>query len=265
MTENEALSVAKAYLAEAGIETARFEAKQLCGFLADGGEIDEGALYSAMTRRKNGEPLQYIIGEWEFYSLPFSVGKGVLIPRPDTEFLCDLGIEFIGDRTARCIDLCSGSGCVAIALDKNCKNAEVFALEKYDEAVFYLEKNIARNNSRVKVIKGDVQVPAKGEYDLILSNPPYIKRGALAGLQKEVGFEPKTALDGGEDGLMFYREILKNYLPCLKKGGMLAVEIGFDQRDEVVALFCEAGLSSVGSKKDFGGNERVVFGTLDDI
>ncbi len=265
MTLGEAKAFAGERLRAAGIEAFRFEAAELCRALEKNGNIEKNALNELLSRRENGEPLQYILGEWEFYSLPFFVGPGVLIPRPDTEILCDVAIEFAGDREVCCIDLCSGSGCVAIALEKNCKNATVFALEKYEQALEFLGKNIARNESGVRAVKGDVTEPGKGEYDLILSNPPYIRSGDLKTLEKEVQKEPKTALDGGEDGLYFYRQILKNYLPCLKAGGMMAVEIGFDQAAEVSELFSSAGLQNVGVRKDFGGNERVVFGTLVNI
>lgn len=265
MKKDEALAYLSAKLQLAGIESYRFEAREICRHLQKDGEIDERELSVFLDRRKKGEPIQYLLGEWEFYSLPFLVGEGVLIPRPDTETLCDIGIEFVGDAPFTCIDLCSGSGCVAIALAHNCKNATVYALEKYDKAFEFLNKNIELNGSRVRAIKGDITEKADGKYDLILSNPPYIKKGHLEGLDREVKREPITALDGGEDGLRFYREILKNYLPALNRGGMLAVEIGYDQADEVKDLFLKSGLSNVGSRKDLGGIERVIFGTLADI
>ncbi len=265
ITLSEAVAFAAKRLREAGIGAFRFEAREICAHLEQNGNIEKEKLSALLCRRVGGEPLQYILGEWEFYSLPFYVGPGVLIPRPDTEILCEKGIEFAGERAVRCIDLCSGSGCIAIALEKNCKNAEVYALEKHDDALKYLKKNVALNKSSVKVVKGDITLPGSGEYDLILSNPPYIKSDDIKALSAEVQKEPKTALDGGEDGLYFYRQIIKNYLPCLKSGGMLAVEIGYDQASDVVSLFTEAGLEKVGVKKDFGGNERVVFGTLVNI
>lgn len=244
-------------LRRGGIEDARFEARQIDAVAEDAKKRQE-----MCKRRLAGEPLQYILGEWEFYSLPFYTGKGVLIPRPDTETLCDYAIELLGQRPADVIDLCAGSGAISVTVAKHCPNARVWAVEKSPEAFDYLKRNIKRNGASVTPILGDITAESFGEYDLILSNPPYIKSGEIPHLQKEVGYEPAMALDGGEDGLFFYREILKNWLPRLKKGGALAVEIGFDQAEEVKKLFADAGLSEVGSKKDLAGVERVIFGTL---
>ncbi len=266
MNGHEAFKRVSKKLHEAGIPSARFEAAQIIDFLSDDmEEIDFEELSQVIDRRLSGEPLQYIIGMWEFYSLPFYVGRGVLIPRPDTELLCDIAIEFIGDKKLKCIDLCSGSGCVAVAIDKNCKNAEVSALEKYDEAFAFLERNIGLNRSRVRALRGDIEKSGEGKYDIIVSNPPYIRADEMETLAAEVKCEPHTALYGGEDGLYFYRQILKNWLPCLNAGGMLAVEIGYSQAKEVSSLFAAAGLKNIAVRKDYGGNERVVLGTLDNI
>lgn len=264
MTAREAVRHIKAALESAGIESADFEARQLARHIEKDGILDEADIKSVVSRRTDGEPLQYILGEWEFYSLPFLCGEGVLIPRADTETLCEKAIEVIGDKAVDCIDLCSGSGCVAVTLDKYCKNAKVCALEKYDKAYEYLEKNIALNGSDVKPIKGDLFEPF-GLFDVIVSNPPYIETGVLAELQEEVKREPMTALDGGDDGLLFYRAIAEKWVPHLKKGGFMAVEIGYDQAAAVSELFSAAGLENVGVCKDLGGNERVVFGTLGNI
>ena len=189
-------------LLENGIENPRFEAKEL--YNAFSGE----ELKKAIERRIKGEPLQYILGEWEFYSLPFIVGEGVLIPRPETELLVDLALKY-ATKESKIIDLCSGSGAIAIAIAKN-TGASLFALEKYEKALNYLEKNIALNKANVKVIKEDLfNFEPSEKFDIIISNPPYIKKADLASLQKEVRFEPMTALDGGEDGLIFYRHIAK--------------------------------------------------------
>lgn len=253
MTEKQARDM----LCDAGVESAAFEARQLFAF-AKG----EEELLELIHRRIDGEPLQYLLGEWEFYGLPFYVGNGVLIPRPDTETLADLAIEFLQDRKADCIDLCSGSGCLAVSVEKNCKNAAVTAIEKSDEAYDFLIKNIALNKSCVKAVKGDITKDIFGRYDLIISNPPYIKTEDLETLQREVQHEPKAALDGGEDGLLFYREIADKWIPRLKAGGMLAVEIGIGQQDDVKKLFRESGLKNIGERKDLCGVVRVVFGTL---
>lgn len=240
-------------LKEAGIEDARFEAKEIA-------RLPEERQKDAVNRRLSGEPLQYILGEWEFYSLPFLVGDGVLIPRPDTETLVDCALEFLGSRPLSCIDLCSGSGAVAIAVEKNSR-AKVSALEKSQAAFCYLEKNIKLNNSAVKAIRGDINEAPREKYDVILSNPPYIPSGDIKALQREVQREPKMALDGGFDGLDFYRIIIKNWLPALNPGGMLAVECGIGQAEEIKKLFSAAGLEKVSVKNDLCGVQRVIFGT----
>ena len=240
-------------LLENGIENPRFEAKEL--FNAFSGE----ALKKAIERRLFGEPLQYILGEWEFYSLPFKVGEGVLIPRPETELLVDLALKEIKE-TCKVIDLCSGSGAIAVAIAKN-SNASVYALEKYEKAISFLERNIALNNVAVEVIKEDLfNFSPTMKFDIIISNPPYIKTSALDSLQKEVKHEPVTALDGGEDGLIFYRHIasLKNHL---NKGGKIMVEIGFDQAKEVQDIFKQNGLITK-AYTDLSGVQRVIIGTL---
>ncbi len=253
---------------------AGFDAEQMVLFFAEAsrteymlGEKRLGAsaakrLQIALERRIKGEPLQYILGEWEFYSLPFFIGAGVLIPRADTELLVDSALEFLnGKRDMKVIDLCSGSGCIAIAVEKNAPGNKVFALEKYDAALEYLKKNAIRNSSDIEIIKADVLDSARGNYDLILSNPPYIKNEVKKELSKEVLNEPETALFGGEDGCDFYRSILKNWAPRLNPGGRLMFEIGFDQKDVVMALMAEAGLKNITPKKDINGLWRVIIGT----
>lgn len=240
-------------LAENGIENSRFEAKELYNAFSG----DE--LKKATSRRIKGEPLQYILGEWEFYSLPFVVGEGVLIPRPETELLVDLALKSATDKS-KIIDLCSGSGAIAVAIAKN-SGATVYALEKYPKAINYLEKNIALNNAKVEIIKEDLfNFSFDEKFDIILSNPPYIKSGDLASLQKEVQHEPMTALDGGEDGLIFYRHIA-GLSKHLNSGGKIMVEIGFDQAEEVQELFKREGLVTE-AHKDLNGVQRVIVGTL---
>ncbi len=275
-TLKQAQKNAKDFLEKHGIEDPSFEAEQLILKIANCSRIDimlgaktldeaeEKALESALERRIKGEPLQYIIGEWEFYSLPFFVGNGVLIPRADTEVLVSSALEFLeGKSGKRVIDLCSGSGCIAVAVEKNAPENKVFALEKYDRAYEFLEKNIKRNEVAVTPIKGDVFEGTEERFDLILSNPPYIKPEAMKTLQKEVTFEPETALAGGEDGLIFYRAIIDKWANRLNLGGALMVEIGFDQKEEVMALMEAAGLRNITPKKDINGLWRVIVGTRD--
>jgi release factor glutamine methyltransferase len=220
-----------------------------------------------LGRRLSGEPLQYILGEWEFYGYKFKVGKGVLIPRDDTEVLLRLSLDFLKDKqNARVLDLCSGSGALAVAIAKE-TDAEVYALEKSAEALPYLCENININKANIEVVAGDVFYCADEfmdkSFDLIISNPPYIITDEIDTLQKEISFEPKTALDGGADGLKFYRGIIKDYTSKLKSGGMMAFEIGEGQFEAVKTLMENAEVKNIDYKLDLGGIQRVVYGTVD--
>ncbi len=229
--------------------------------------VDSSHIESIANRRKQGEPLQYIIGKWWFYGGEFFVGEGVLIPRQDTELLVETGLDLIKDiKNPSVIDLCSGSGCIAVSIALERRDAQVSALEKYSEAFAFLEKNISHNNTQnVLAIKGDVLDSPDKKYDLILSNPPYITAQDMKTLQTEVTKEPETALFGGEDGLFFYRQITRVWKSALKSGGCLAFEVGIGQADDVAEIMKSEGFTEIGIKKDFNGVQRVVFGTPLDI
>ena len=229
------------------------------------------AIEADTAARLSGRPLQYILGEWEFYSLPFYVGEGVLVPRPETELLVDFALNFLQNQAENSpppvvYDLCSGSGCIAVAVGKNCPAARVFALELSDEAFGYLCKNIELNGTKnVTPVKADVlagrallDIPAP---DLILSNPPYIPAGDMDTLMDEVTHEPDMALIGGADGLDFYRALTKLWLPLLREkpqGGRLAAfEAGLGQHEAVSALISQAGFTA-GFIRDLSGIERVI-------
>ena len=197
---------------------------------------------SLVERRSNGEPLQYILGKWEFMGLPFYVGEGVLIPRPETEMLVEFALDFLKDKkNPVVIDLCSGSGCIAISVAKHLPNAKVYAVEKSDLAFTYLKKNIWLNCVfNVSAVHGDIfdrTLLSDIKPDLILSNPPYIRSPEIASLQSEVRNEPSMALDGGEDGLIFYREIANGWLDRLGTGGAIAVECAEDQTEDIIRMF----------------------------
>ena len=262
-------------LAHAGIDSAAFEAAELmCDVLGISRtqlplKMDEpvaseqaAQLDELAARRLAGEPLQYLLGQWEFFGLPFEVGQGVLIPRPDTELLVELTLERLPETgTLSLLDLCSGSGCVAVALACSREGAAVTAVERSPEAFAYLTRNIARNAAAVTPVCADLfEWQPHGTFDAIVSNPPYIPTHQLPGLQREVQREPAMALDGGEDGLVFYRAICTRCLPWLRPGGWLLCEIGFDQGAAVRALFEGAGLADVQVHQDLGGNDRVVLG-----
>ena len=217
-------------------------------------------------QRLNGEPLQYILGKWEFYGLDFFVGKGVLIPRPETELLIDTVREFTkGKNNISCFDLCSGSGCIGITVAKLFSGSDVTVLEKSDDALKYLLRNKAHNSAdNVTVIQGDLfdgaDLFAGKKCDILLSNPPYIRSEVISSLQREVLSEPKMALDGGSDGLDFYRAIAEKWFCAVKPDGMVAVEIGEEQGNEVSEIFSKY-FKTVNVIKDFSGNDRVVTAT----
>lgn len=263
-------------LADAGIENAKYEAAEIIAaacnkdrsFVLTHGDavLAEHRLRwtdDCLARRIAGEPLQYVLGQWEFYSQLIHTGKGVLVPRQDTEVLVDKVLEFIGNREEpKVLDLCSGSGCIAIAVARTDMRADVTAVELYDEATHYLERNIDfhRIPKRVHACKYDVMTAPDGSfgrYDVIVSNPPYIQTNKLADLQIEVKSEPMTALDGGADGCDFYRSIAANWACLLKDDGIIAVEIGYDIADAVCAIFADAGFTTE-VVKDLTGNDRVV-------
>ena len=217
------------------------------------------------ARRMNGEPLQYILGEWEFYGLPFKVGEGVLIPRQDTETVVDVAIRKLSDKHGIIVtDLCSGSGCIGIALEKNLYCEKVVCVEKSDKAVEYLRQNVRLNGSEAEVLHGDIfredVINAVPMSDLIVCNPPYITAEDMETLQREVTFEPESALFGGEDGLDYYRDITRIYKDKLKNGGLLMFEIGIGQEDEVMRILIQHGFTNVRTRADLLGVNRCVFG-----
>lgn len=219
-----------------------------------------------VERRLAGEPLQYLLGEWEFFGLPFQVGPGVLIPRPETELLVEAALAAVEDLPSPALlDLCSGSGCVPVALGSCRPDAQVWGVELSPAAMDYFRRNITTNScGNVTAVPGDVLAlpPAVTErrYQVITANPPYIRRGELPGLQAEVQREPALALDGGEDGLDFYRRLPALCYPLLAPGGLLALEIGEDQGAAVSALVSQAGFCQVMVKNDLSGLARVVLG-----
>lgn len=229
-----------------------------------------------LEKRLGGEPLQYLLGEWEFFGLPFKVGRGVLIPRPDTEVLVETVLDYFlkaGKHDPEIIDLCSGSGCIAVALQKNLPKSKVTAVELSSDAFPYLTENIRRNGVDVMIMKGDVMngellrnfadPEDYGEFrrlDCIVSNPPYLTEKEMSELSAEVRCEPETALYGGTDGLKFYRVISCLWKEILKEGGLLAFEIGYEQGEAVSDILEKSGYSDIHVIKDLGGNDRVVTG-----
>lgn len=276
-TRRQWLTQAARRLEQAGCEDAAFDARCLLedfGGLGRGHAPDDtvltpsqaAALDTALAQREDGRPLQYILGEWDFLNLTLKVGEGVLIPRPDTEVLCETAARRLtGLPHPRVLDLCAGSGCVGLGTASLCPQTQVTAVELSPQALPYLQENVRRYpRLQVTVRQGDVlrdweQYP--GGVDGVLSNPPYIPTGDLPGLMREVQREPRMALDGREDGLLFYRVIAAHWCALLRPGGFCAVEVGFDQAPAVEQLFREAGLCEVESVADLAGIPRVVVGT----
>ena len=268
------LAAATARLTEAGCEDAAFDARCLLedlGGLPRGHAADDtlltapqqSALDTALAQRTEGRPLQYILGEWEFLTLTLKVGEGVLIPRPDTELLCEVAAEQLRGKSApRVLDLCAGSGCVGLGVASLHPDAVVTEVELSDAALGYLRENVLRYpDYAVTLRQANVLTDFDafdGPYDAILSNPPYIPTADLATLQKEVQREPQMALDGDADGLKFYRTIAEHWCDKLSPDGFVAVEVGIGQAEDVAALFAAQGLENTGVYPDLAGIPRVV-------
>lgn len=263
------------YLEENGIEAPDFEALQMLQSLEyskiqilDGRgtltQPQQEQLRQLVSRRLEGEPLQYLLGEWEFYGLTLKVGPGVLIPRPDTETLVEAGLSYLKGRTGcRVLDLCAGTGCVGLAVEQNAKNiSALYALEKEEAAFFYLKENLAAYESRIMPLHQDGLAPGPeaDKLDVILCNPPYLTGEDMESLQTEVRYEPPSALDGGEDGLDFYRRLTAVWKDRLVPGGLLAYEIGMGQQEDVSRILTREGLEQIHWKEDLSGIVRVVAG-----
>lgn len=221
--------------------------------------VAEAELMSALSRKLSGEPIQYIFGEWEFYGYRMFCGKGCLIPRPETELLAEYVIRNLPDG-ASFIDLCTGSGCIAVAVLKSRPDVSCVAVDISPEALFYAKKNAELHgvSDRMRIIECDLSVlELKESFDAVVSNPPYIKTEDMACLSEEVKKEPYIALDGGYDGLKFYREILHRYTENLSKDGFFAFEAGEDTAGAVSSLLYGNGFVP-GIIKDYSGIERVV-------
>ena len=278
MTAREAYDGAKRRLIGAGVEDAAFDAA--CLFEKDTGlRRSELALHPVENcpglealrrdtgRRAAGEPLQYILGEWEFMGLRFLVGPGVLIPRPETELLAQEAAGFLkGREHPRLLELCAGSGCVCISVAAAVPGCTAAALELSEEAMGYLQRNIRLHamENRVRAVYGDMLDPAGparvgARFDAIVCNPPYIRSGDIAGLQREVRREPRMALDGGEDGLRFYRAFAP-WAELLVSGGLAALEVGAGEAEAAAGLLAGFGLHDVTVKNDYSGIGRIVRG-----
>nr|WP_325295712.1 peptide chain release factor N(5)-glutamine methyltransferase [uncultured Oscillibacter sp.] len=269
-------------LRESGVEASTLEARELVCF-GTGKSREElqrdSRLYASpereaqvrrlVERRMAGEPVAYLIGEWEFYGLPLDISQDVLIPRTDTEVLAEQAIAYIQTLgECRVLDLCAGSGCVGLAIASQSPQARVVLGEIDDSALKICRQNIRRNSlsARVMPIQMDArEKPARslGEFQCIVSNPPYIPTGDIAGLEASVrDYEPHMALDGGADGMDFYRSIAEQWKEALTPGGRIYFEVGIGQADAVLRLMRSQGFGDLQIIKDHHKIPRVVLGTL---
>lgn len=225
----------------------------------------ESAILDMVNKRISGIPLQYILGEWEFWGLPMKVGEGVLIPRPDTETLIEDILGIVREKqlkSPKIADLCSGSGCIAIALQKEIPTAQVCAVELSEKALVYLRQNTELNSVPVEIIRGDVLSAELAadfrDFDIIASNPPYLTAQDMTELQSEVRKEPQSALFGGNDGLDFYRSMTPLWKNALKKGGCLCYEFGMGQEEDIKLILEENNFANIKFSRDGGGIIRTV-------
>lgn len=274
MKIKEVLNLANEEFLNNGIENYFYETRELMAFILNKtkewvttnieNEIDEESYNKFLKLHKEriqGIPLQYILGEQYFMGLKFLVNKDVLIPRPDTEILVYEVLELVKkhNENVKILDLCTGSGCIAISLAKNVENAEIFASDISNKALIVAENNSKLNETNVKFLKSDMfQDIEEKDFDIIVSNPPYIASGDMASLSKEVLEEPHGALDGGADGLNFYRCIAENALNYLNKNGTLALEIGYNQAEGIFDILKKFKYNNIRLVKDYSGNDRVI-------
>ncbi|MBR5437590.1 MAG: peptide chain release factor N(5)-glutamine methyltransferase [Clostridia bacterium] len=226
----------------------------------------EEAILQMAEKRLSGIPVQYIIGEWDFYGNVFKVNENVLIPRPETEILCEYAIECLaGKKKPVVADLCAGSGCIGITVKDNIPDADVVLVEKSPMAAEVCRENIKNILGEDSAIlkNGDIFYPEElmplPVFDMIISNPPYIKSSEIAELQSEVQLEPRMALDGGEDGLIFYRLLAEKWTEYLADDGMFAFECGEDQAEDIKKMLVAENFD-VYFVKDYNNIDRFVIG-----
>ena len=266
-----------------GSENPNMEARNLVAFAAGktmgelvrdymlyaSGEIEQ-KVNALVQRRRNGEPLAYILGTWEFYGLELNVSPDVLIPRIDTEVLVHEAIETMKDypEPPRMLDLCCGSGCIGVTLGQHFPQSRIVMVDMSDNALRVARSNVMKHTmgSRISCVKANAlkEPPANiGTFDLIVSNPPYIKSMEVLTLDPSVrDFEPLEALDGGNDGYMFYRAIVKKWKSALRENGWLMFEVGEEQAQYVALQMKKAGFKNIRIVKDTAETERVVIGQL---
>lgn len=275
---------AKAELAALPVDFPETEALILCehyfgingraALTVHGGDLpseDSALLFEQAVGQRRSRPLQYILGEWEFCGMKLAVGEGVLVPREDTMALVELAAEALeGIEKPRVLDLCAGSGAVALGIKQLIPSAELVCVELSEQALPYLRRNLQKYapESADIVIADVLKAPCCDEkltpkgFDIIVSNPPYIPTADLDTLSREVHQEPQMALDGGGDGLDFYRAITELWTPLLREGGALAFELGIGQFSDVKRIFVRKNANRIALKRDFSGVKRAIIGTF---
>ncbi len=275
MTYRQARQWAIAYLAERGVEEAEADATLLLYEAADltmtrylvcsEEQMPESqqAAYAAMVEKRGQRiPLQHILGYQEFMGLTFQTGPQALVPRQDTEVLVEEALGYLnGKAKPKVLDLCTGTGCIAVSIARYCTGAEVTASDLSKEALELAEKNAARSGADIHFIHSDLFAKIPGKFDLIVSNPPYIPDEVIATLAPEVKeHDPYMALSGGADGLEIYKKLIPQAAEHLCAGGALLLEIGSDQGESVPALMQEVGYRHIYTKQDLAGLDRIVGG-----
>lgn len=270
-------------LRKADIEAAQLEARELVCYATGKSRDDffrdsrlyashpvEQQLETLVSRRLKGEPVAYIIGEWNFYGLSLEIDPTVLIPRPDTEIVVERAIELakMSGEHGRVLDLCAGSGCIGLAVAQHAENCRVMLADLSEDAVRLSRKNTRRHNlqSRVSSIRLDARENPPDllwDFNLIVCNPPYIRTADLETLDPSVrDYEPELALDGGDDGLLFYRVIAKKWKPVLRRTGTILFEVGYDQAEDVASILSQCGYHNISRHSDYNGILRGVEATL---
>lgn len=265
------LAEGKKILKDAGIESFVFDAIQLFEHIYGMTKTDvilspdkllcENDFISLCNKRADGQPLQYILGKWEFMGLEFYVDRNVLIPRADTETSVNYVLEQGGTPTV--LDMCTGSGCIGISVAHYLKGASVTLADVSDGALAVAKKNAELNGVDVEIIKADLTLGfekyfEKERFDIIVSNPPYIKSADMKTLSREVLCEPEIALDGGPDGTDFYKSLILLWKDALKDGGVMVLESGYDTWQDICTLFTECGYRDIVTRRDINGIVRTV-------
>ena len=225
----------------------------------------EKEFFKKIDRIKKNEPIQYVINSQEFMGFMFYVDENVLIPQPDTEILVEEVINIVKNKFSdkvKILDLCTGSGAIGISIAKLLENSSITVSDIDEKCIQIAKRNAIKNDIKIDIVQSDIfkNFSKTNKFDIIVSNPPYIREDIIKTLPKEVQKEPYKALNGGKDGLHFYREIVNNAQNFLNPNGYLALEIGYDQKEDVKKILEKNKFKNIYSKKDLSGNDRIVVG-----